>query len=73
MSTRYTVDWDGEHLPGQLKQLPPGRYVLTGVDETVTLSNEEENGFRDALGAVRAGQGRSLVDVRGTLERILPR
>jgi hypothetical protein len=68
-----TVDWDGEHLPEQLKELPPGRYVLTEVDEAVTLSNEEEDGLRDALRAVGAGQGRSLAEVRGAVERILPK
>ena len=32
MHMPHTLDWDGEHLPEQLKRLPPGRYVLIEAD-----------------------------------------
>jgi hypothetical protein len=73
MHMPYTLDWDGEHVPEELKELPPGRYVLTEVDQTVPLSAEEESGLREAFAASRAGQGRSLAEIRAALDRILPK
>jgi len=29
MDVPRKLDWDGKHLPEELKRLPPGRYVLT--------------------------------------------
>ncbi len=46
MHMPHTLDWDGEHLPEQLKRLPPGRYVLIEADASeVRLSREEETGL----------------------------
>ena len=71
MNMPHTLDWDGEHLPEALKQLPPGRYVLVEVDAAPSLSAEEENGLREALSAVQAGEGRTLAEVRSRVQRTL--
>ena len=58
------VEWDGKNVPDQMRSLPPGRYVLESVDETIGLTPEEEEGIRQALSSLEAGQGRSIDDVR---------
>ena len=50
------IDWDGTQVPKELKQLPPGRYVLTDAYlEDDDLTPEEEEGIRLALDEVEAG------------------
>ena len=72
MHMPHTLDWDGEHLPEQLKRLPPGRYVLIEADASeVRLSREEETGLIEALEAARAGQGRTLDEVRARVADFL--
>lgn len=72
MHMPYTLDWDGEHVPEQLKRLPPGRYVLIEADaDDVSLSNEEETGLIEALEAARAGQTRTLDEVRARVADFL--
>lgn len=60
----HVVDWDGEHVPAEMRSLPPGRYVVQPLDEAVTLTPEEEEGIRRALASIAAGRGRSLESVR---------
>jgi len=60
----HVVDWDGEHVPDEMRSLPPGRYVVQPLDEAVALTPEEEEGIRRALASVEAGHGRSLEAVR---------
>jgi hypothetical protein len=43
------VEWNGQDLPEELRELPAGRYVLAPVDESLTLSDEEAAGLRSAL------------------------
>lgn len=54
------IEWDGEHVPGGLRGLPPGRYQLEPVE---VLTDVEDAGIVEALGEIDAGQGRSLNDV----------
>jgi hypothetical protein len=62
------VDWDGEHLPTGLRELPPGRYRIEPIGETVELTPEEEAGLEEALAAMDAGQrGKSIEEVRQEL------
>lgn len=61
------IDWDGRHVPEELRQLPPGRYVVEPV--TVPLTVEEEDGICDALDALDAGRSASFEDVMNELER----
>lgn len=69
----HVVEWDGEHVPAEMRSLPPGRYLVQSLDEAVALTPEEEEGIRKAMASVEAGHGRSLEAVRehvlGTLKR----
>jgi len=44
-----TLTWNGTDVPKELLDLPPGRYVVTGVDAEPDLTKEEEAGLRLAL------------------------
>ena len=50
-----TLTWNGKELPKELRDLPPGRYVITGVDDVESLTLAEEEGIRVALDQVRRG------------------
>lgn len=63
MSKKVMIDWDGEHLPEELRSVPPGRYVLEVVEGEEPLTPEADQGLRDALDQLDAGQGLSLADV----------
>jgi hypothetical protein len=69
----HVVDWDGEHVPAEMRSLPPGRYLVEALDEAVALTPEEEEGLREAMVSLETGHGRSLESVRervlGTLKR----
>lgn len=54
------IDWDGEHLPKELAELPPGRYQLFLVDAVYELSDEEDAAVRAGLDDVEAGRVRPL-------------
>ncbi len=56
------IDWDGRKMPDQLRDLPPGRYLVEPLDE-VSLTPGEEAGIIAALDALDAGRGLSLADV----------
>jgi hypothetical protein len=49
MASGVVVEWNGQDLPEQLRELPAGRYVLAPVDEAIALSDEEEIGLIAAL------------------------
>lgn len=67
------LHWNGKDLPEELRDLPAGRYVVESVDDAPALSAEEEAGLRDAMHALDAGRGRSLEDVRCTIDAVLKR
>ena len=56
----HVIIWDGEHLPRELQEVPPGRYALKAADEDVSLTPAEDKGIADALRQLDAGQGKSL-------------
>jgi len=49
------IDWDGTHLPEELRQLPPGRYVLSVVEIDNDMSEEEEAAVLAGLDDSEAG------------------
>jgi hypothetical protein len=57
------IEWDGTHIPDELRQLPPGRYLVSDPywddDE---LTEEEEAGVLLAIEEIDAGQGIPLED-----------
>ncbi len=60
---KAVIDWDGEHLPAQLKKVPPGRYCLEAVPRRFGLDAEQERGLEQALRQLDAGEGKSLAAV----------
>ena len=58
------VTWDGKNVPDEMRSLPPGRYVVEPVDEAIALTPDEEEGIRQAMASIEAGQGRTLEEVR---------
>lgn len=67
------VDWNGKDIPEGLRSLPPGRYVVEQVDEAPVLTADEEDGIREAIRSLDAGEGRTLAQVRSTLSGALER
>lgn len=67
------VTWNGLDLPTQLRELPPGRYVIASIDEAPALTPEEEQGLLAAADALRAGQGHEHDDVRARIDEVLRR
>jgi hypothetical protein len=57
------IEWDGNHVPAELKSLLPGRYAIEPVDQLGPLSEVEENGILAGLEELDAGRGIPLVDV----------
>ena len=54
------IEWDGTHIPEELRQLPPGRYLIGSAYELWDedeLTPEEDAGIRLALDQIEAGQG----------------
>jgi hypothetical protein len=59
------VEWDGKNVPAAMRSLPPGRYVLEPVDETIALTPDEESGLEKAIAGVDAGEpGVTAAEVR---------
>ncbi len=54
------IEWDGTHMSSEL---PPGRYVVTPVDDDIELTPEEDAGIRAALDEADAGLGRDFLEV----------
>lgn len=65
------IHWNGKDLPEELRELPAGRYFVEAVDEVLELTEEEEEGIRRALASLYAGQRRTLVQVRQTIDALL--
>ena len=65
--------WNGKDLPEELRQLPPGDYVLEPIDDVLALTPEEEEGLRRALASRDAGRVVDLADVRRSVSETLKR
>ena len=58
------IEWDGTHLPKELQELPPGRYLLAVPDDDdEELSADEDAAIRLGLDDLAAGRVLSLDDV----------
>ena len=51
------IDWDGTHLPDELRLVPPGAYLVTFVEDIHELTPEEEAGILEAMDDIEAGHG----------------
>ncbi len=67
------LHWNGKDLPAELRDLPAGRYVVESLDEAPQLDEDEEEGLRQALAFLRACKGRSIDQVRQTIDAALER
>ena len=63
MVQEIVIEWDGTHLPKGLRQLPPGQYRVSVVDDDSEISAEEDAAVRAGLDAMEAGDVRPLGDV----------
>jgi hypothetical protein len=70
VANAVVVEWNGQDLPEQLRELPAGRYVLAAVDEAIALSDEEEAGL---IAALKSAEARVVPhdDVMGRARKIL--
>ena len=66
------IEWDGNRLPEELRDLPPGRYVLEPIDERPAVTPEEESGILAALDQLDAGRGVPILDVVREIRRAEP-
>ena len=62
------LNWNGKDTPEELRDLPAGRYVLQPLDDPAELTEEEEEGLRQALASLHAGKGRPVDEVRKTID-----
>ena len=67
------IEWDGQNLPAELHELPPGRYVVQPIDDPTLLSLNEENGIIAALDELDAEGGLALSGVLREIRRTAPR
>ena len=65
------LHWNGRDIPEELHDLPAGRYVVESLDDVPALTREEEDGLHQALASLRAGKGRTLDEVRSTIDAAL--
>jgi hypothetical protein len=56
------IEWDGSEVPRELRELPPGRYLLEPLDELLLLTPEEDAGIQEAIEDLDAGNGIPLED-----------
>ena len=65
--------WNGRDVPDELKELPPGRYVVESVDRAPELTPEQEDDLVAALREADEGQGVSLDEARRRIDSALKR
>jgi hypothetical protein len=71
MSRRAAVvDWNGTDVPAELRELPPGRYVVEAVDDGA-LTDEEAHGVELALDQYRRGQTVDRAQARQIFDSLL--
>jgi hypothetical protein len=63
--------WNGKDLPEELRQLPPGDYVVEPVEDVPPLTEEKEEGIRRGLASRDAGRVVDHEDVRRSVNAIL--
>lgn len=61
------LNFDGRHLPEEMRSLPSGRYVLQSVDEVPALTAEEEAGLEEAARSLDTGEGLTTDELRAEL------
>ena len=67
------LKWNGRDLPDELRQLPPGRYVVESVDRAPELTPEQEDDLVAAIHEADEGQGVGLDEARRRIDSALKR
>jgi hypothetical protein len=73
MASTRMLHWNGKDLPEELRDLPPGTYVVESIDQPPLLTQDEERGLCAALASLQAGKHRTLDQVQQTIDAILRR
>ncbi len=73
MAGARVLHWHGKDIPDELRELPAGTYVVEAVDSAPALTPDEDQGLADALASLRAGEGRTVDQVRRTIDPIIRR
>jgi hypothetical protein len=73
MAGARVVHWNGKDVPDELRELPAGTYVLEPIERARPLNDEEEDGLRVAMTSLRAGKGRTIDQVRQSIDAVLRR
>ena len=73
MASARGLIWNGTDLPEEPRALPAGRHVIESADDVPHLTHDEDERLRQALTSMRAGNGRSVEQVRGTIDALLHR
>lgn len=73
MAGARILHWNGIDVPAELRDLPSGQYVVEPVEVEPLLTREEEEGLRKALSSMHAGRGRTMEQVRKTIDALLRR
>ncbi|MEO8845000.1 MAG: hypothetical protein ABI591_22480 [Kofleriaceae bacterium] len=64
------LHWNGTDIPDELRELPAGTYVVEAVDGASALTPDEDRGLAEALGSLQAREGRTVDQVRKTIDSI---
>lgn len=73
MAGARVLHWNGKDIPEELRELPAGTYVVEAVDSAPALTPDEDRGLAEALASLRAAEGRTLDQVRQTIDSIVRR
>ena len=73
MAGARVLHWNGKDIPEELRELPAGTYVVEAVENAPALTPDEDRGLANALSSLRAGEGRTLDEVRQTIDSIARR
>ena len=70
MAGARVLHWNGNDIPGELPAEPN---VTEAVDTAPALTADEDQGLADALASLEAGEGRTLGQIRQTIDSLLRR
>ena len=73
MAGARVLHWNGKDIPEELRELPAGTYVVEAIENAPTLTPDEDRGLAEALASLRAGESRTLDQVRQTIDSIVRR
>lgn len=73
MAGARVLHWNGKDISEELRELPAGTYVVEAVETAPALTADEDQGLADALASLRAGEGRTVDQVRQAIDSIVRR